>query len=258
MSYLFLTFLPLVFAVEPPVVLESVTASSRLDWTTMRVEAIGKSKVVSNSADYSKAELRSMDMARKNLQNAVYSIELDSEVNYQHLLNRKDSISRNIESIAKRYEVSDVIYVNGNVVESTVFLDMHELLRPYLIERAGVEGRVPTPKRSERSGIIIDARSLDFTPIVLPTIHTQSTEHWLSVDDFSSYTAQSRFPFMYATDATNPAVISKVGRNPALFIADATSFDTLTVHGLDKPITESERKAIMGNGRVVILLSNQP
>ena len=258
MSYLLFAYLPLVFATEPSVVLESVTASSRLDWTSMRVEAIGKSKVVSNSADYSKAELRSMDMARKNLQNAVYSIELDSEVNYQHLLNRNDSVSRNIESIAKRYEVSDVIYVNGSVVESTVFLEMHELLRPYIIERAGVEGRVSTPKRSEYSGVIIDARSLDFAPVVLPTIHTNSTENWLSVDDFSSYTAQSRFPFMYATDATNPAVISKVGRNPALFMADSTTFDTLTVHSLDKPITESERKAIMGNGRVVILLSHKP
>jgi hypothetical protein len=198
-----------------------------------------------------------MNFANETLQHAVYAIDVDAETDYQSLLNRNDELSRSIESVAKRYQVSDVVYVDEDAVESTAFIDMHDLLRPYLIERSGVEGRVRPPRGNEYSGIIIDARHLNFEPVVLPTIDTATQEDWLSVVDFSKYTAQSSFPFMYAVSGSNPDVIAKVGSNPALYIADEAKFDTLRVHSIESTlVTEEEKLRIMGNGRVVILLSD--
>ena len=58
--------------------------------------------------------------------------------------------------------------------------------------------------------MIIDARHIEFEPVILPTISIKGDEDWLSVEDFSKYAAQSRFPFMYAVSASNPDVIAKV------------------------------------------------
>ena len=224
----------------------------------MRIEAVGKGNVITNAADYTKAELSSMNFANETLQHAVFAVDVDAEIDYQSLLNRNDEISRSIESVAKRYHVSDVIYVDGDAVESTVFIDMHDLLRSYIIERSGVEGRVRPPKSQEHTGVIIDARHIDFEPVILPTISTKEDERWLSIEDFSKYAAQSKFPFMYAVSASNPDVIAKVGTNPALYMADDSTLDTLHVHNIDSnPITTVEQEAIMGNGRVVILLSSE-
>ena len=55
------------------------------------------------------------------------------------------------------------------------------------------------------------------------------------------YAAQSLFPFMYAVSASNPDVIAKVGNNPALYMADDATFDTLHVHNIDSsPLTAEE------------------
>lgn len=253
-----LLFLSLSQANETSAVIESITDTSRINWTSMRIEATGGSQVVTNAPNYNKAELQSMRLGQSTLQKALYSIEVDSEVDFQDLLNRNDAITRSIQSAANRYEVSDVVYINAETIESTIYVDMHGLLRPYLIERAGIEGRVSTPKRSEHSGIIIDARNVDFDPVVLPVIHTSGQENWLSVDDFSKHNAKNSFPFAYALDATATSVIDKVGSNPALYMANEATFDALTVNSLGAPLSESERAAIIGNGRVVILLSELP
>ena len=253
-----LLYLPLIQVTTSTSVLEPVSDTSRIDWTTMRVEAVGKGNVITNAPDYTKAELNSMSFANETLQHAVFAIDLDAETDYQSLLNRNDELSRSIESVAKRYHISDVVYVDGDVVESTAFIDMHDLLRSYIIERAGVEGRVRSPKGREHTGVIIDARQIDFEPIILPTIATKGNDNWLSVDHFSKYSAQSLFPFMYAVSAGNPDVIAKVGHNPALYIADDVTFDTLHVHNVgSSPLTSEEIGPIMGNGRVVILLSSE-
>ncbi len=253
-----LLFLSLSQANETSAVLEPITDTSRINWTSMRVEATGGSQVVTNAPNYNKAELQSMRLGQTTLQKALYSIDVDSEVDFQDLLNRNDAITRSIQSSASRYEVSDVVYINAETIESTLYIDMHGLLRPYIIERAGIEGRVASPKRSEHSGIIIDARSVEFDPVVLPVIHTSGQENWLSVDDFSKHTAKNRFPFAYALDATSTSVIDKVGSNPALYMASESTFDSLTVHSLGSPLSDSERASIIGNGRVVILLSELP
>ena len=253
-----LLYLPLVHVTSTSVI-EPVSDTSRIDWTTMRIEAVGKGNVITNAADYTKAELSSMDFANETLQHAVFAVDVDSETDYQSLLNRNDEISRSIESVAKRYNVSDVVYVDGDAVESTVFIDMHDLLRSYIIERSGVEGRVRPPKGVEHTGVIIDARHIEFEPIILPTISMNGDDKWLSVEDFSKYSAQSKFPFMYAVSASNPDVIAKVGTNPALYMADDSNLDTLHVHNIDSnPVTTDEKESIMGNGRVVILLSSEP
>lgn len=253
-----LLYLPLIQVTASTSVLESVSDTSRIDWTTMRVEAVGKGNVITNAADYTKAELNSMSFANETLQHAVFAIDVDAETDYQTLLNRNDELSRGIESVAKRYHVSDVVYVDGDVVESTAFIDMHDLLRAYIIERSGVEGRVRSPKGREHTGVIIDARHIEFDPVILPTIATKGNDNWLSVENFSKYSAQSLFPFMYAVSASNPDVIAKVGNNPALYMADDATFDTIHVHNIDSsPLTLEEVGPIMGNGRVVILLSSE-
>ena len=67
----------------------------------MRVEAVGKGNVITNAADYTKAELNSMSFANETLQHAVFAIDLDAQTDYQSLLNRNDELSRGVESVAK-------------------------------------------------------------------------------------------------------------------------------------------------------------
>ncbi len=247
----------LVYAVEAPTVVEEISIHSQIDWTEMRIEAVGKAGVMTNAANYSHAEVNAIRQAQEHVQKATYELNLDAEIDYQDLVNRNDVMARNMTDAATKSEVSDVIYLNEDTVETRVFIDLQELLRPYIIERAGIESRVNRPTKKQASGIIVDARNVDFDPVVLPTVQTYNDQQWLSVEHFSAYTAQSKLPFRYAVDATNPLVIDIVGSKPALYIADKATFDTLTVHSVGETISAENRDAIMGNGKVVILVSEK-
>ena len=234
---------------------ESISESSRINWTTLRVEAVGKAQAPSNAPDYKTQELQAMTMANNSLQDAVFGIDIDAKIDYQTLLNRDDSVSRYIESTVKRYEISDTIYHADQSVELTTYISLHALLRGYVIERAQIDGRVQKSRGQTPSGIIIDARNVDFQPVLFPTIHTTTESRWLTVDGFSKHTAQTKLPFQYAREAANPDVTKRVGLNPSLYMAESSSYDTLTVRPVGNPnLTEQDVYSIMANGQVVILL----
>lgn len=239
-----------------PPAIEEVSESSRINWTTMRVEAVGRAKSGGISQDYATPEIQAMKLANSSLQNALFSINIDSKTDYHTLLNRNDELTHYLESTAKHYEISDTVYNSDQSVETTAFISLHTLLRAYTIEQASVSERIQPNKRGGPTGIIIDARSIDFDPVLFPTVQTNTDKNFLSVSGFSKHSAQSTLPFIYATDAINPIVTSRVGSNPTLFLADKAIHDTLTVHSIDnRPLSADERKSIMANGNVVILIS---
>ncbi len=245
-------------AADFPPYIETITESSRINWTTLRVEAVGKAQAPSNAPDYKTQELQAMTLANNSLQDAIFGINIDAKIDYQSLLNRDDSVSRYIESIVKRYDISDTIYHGDQSVEITTYISIHALLRGYVIERSQIDGRVAKRRGQSPTGVIIDARNMQFEPVLFPTIHTTTTSRWLTVDNFSKHTAQTKLPFMYATEAANPAVISRVGLNPSLYIAESSSNDTMTVRPVgNSNLTDQDVHSIMANGQVVILLQPQ-
>lgn len=239
-----------------PPAIEEVSDGSRINWTTMRVEAVGRGQSGGNSQDYKNSEVQAMSIARNGVQHALFAIDIDAQTDYNTLLNRNDELKHYIESTAKHYEISDTIYHSDQSVETTAFISLHTLLRAYIIEQAMVSERIRPNKPGAPSGIIIDARAVDFDPVLFPTIKTSTDDEFLSVSGFSKYTAQTKLPFIYATSPINPVVSARVGTNPTLYIADNAIHDTLTVHSIDhQPLSDTERQSIMANGRVVILLS---
>jgi hypothetical protein len=222
----------------------------------MRIEAVGRGQSGGNSQDYQNSEVQAMSIAREGVQHALFSLDIDAQTDYNTLLNRNDELKHYIESTAKHYEISDTIYNSDQSVETTAFISLHTLLRAYVIEQAMVSERIRPNKSGAPSGIIIDARSVDFNPVLFPTIQTINNDDFLSVSGFSKHSAQTKLPFIYATSPINPVVSARVGSNPTLYIADSAIHDTLTVHSIDpKTLSDKERQAIMANGRVVIIIS---
>ena len=56
-------FVSLVYAGETPTVIEEVSIHSQIDWTEMRIEAVGKAAVMTNAANYSHAEVNAIRQA---------------------------------------------------------------------------------------------------------------------------------------------------------------------------------------------------
>lgn len=237
-----------------PVVAEQISDSGRINWTDMRVESTSFAQTgYMSNVGYSEQEVRAMTSANQELQELIYSVQVDQQNSYKNLLQRNDEIGNYIASTVKKYDVSETVYNTDQSVEITTFLDLHTLFRPYVLEMSLVLEKVPKPKT--HTGIIIDARNVSYKPMVLPCVSTTKIPNWLSVSHFSQYTASTTLPFVYATDAAHPRVANRVGRNPLIIQATSTMDGCLVVpHEATTDISEFDYTGITGNGFMVIVL----
>ena len=247
--------IPTAQAMDFPAVMEECADGTFINWTEMRLESVAQGQTGFSAKGYEKQEIRAMTVANENLQRNLVNLNIDAKTSYNDLLNRNDEISKYITSNVIRYDVAETIYNSDKSVETTVYIDIHTLLRPYILERAEYEQKKP-PRPKEYTGIIIDARQIDFDPVLFPTIDTKDIPEWLSVAGFSDYSAKTNLPFLYATDAANPLALNKVGRNPAFVVATASKYDHLIVDVGSLQLTDDDRSSIMGYGSVVILLQS--
>ena len=252
MITLFLSLLLPSFANEIPDLIEVHDVSS-INWTKMRLQGMG-TLPLSEAESYSKQELQALNLANEALLDSFSYFYLNAETQIEDTYRDDVKTKRYIQENTKRYQVSETTYQASEKVDVSVYLEIHTLLRPIILSQTTIKDNPPIPQN--HSGIIIDARSIDFKPVLFPTIKKGSQE-WLLASYFSEDSAKTKLPFIYSNTAAHPSVIKRVGRTPAIYQAESSYKDTIQLNEVNVPqLTATEAKALLANGTVVILLSN--
>ena len=227
--------------------------NSSVNWTQMRL--VGTASVNQNGPtdDYAKQEARALALAHKALKGTFDLLKIDPKTTLGDITTEDSKTQRYILANAKKYKVSQTSYRETGGVSVQIYWDIHSLLRPVIIENA-TEG-ITTTKPQQHTGIIIDARGLNFEPVLFPVISKGEQSEWLSVAGFSKRQAETKMPFIYAPHAAHTLVVNRVGNNPAIFIAKSRSSNKIIIdETIPSTLSNEDTRAIMANGNVVILL----
>ena len=249
-SLLFSLSLPC-FANEIPDLIEQHDDSS-INWTQMRLQGKG-TLPLSETESYSKQEVQALTFANEALLNSFSYFYIDAETQIEDSYQDDPKNKLYIQDNKRKYHVEEAIYQAAEKVEVSVYLELQMLLRPIILSKTSIKDNPPYP--SSHTGIIIDARELDFKPVLFPKIKKNDTS-FLSVSYFSEDSAKTKMPFVYASTAAHPIVVDRVGRNPAIYRAKSSDKDIIQLdETVDPQLSSQDARALLANGTVVILLS---
>jgi len=226
---------------------------SSINWTQMRLEGTAYVEQNGPTDDFAKQEARALAMAHQALKETFDHFQIDPDTTLDTLASENSKTQRYIIAHAKKYQVSQTSYKETGGVSVNVYWDIHKLLRPVIIENS-TEGISTTPPK-QHTGIIIDARGLNFTPMLFPEIVKNDRTPWLSISGFSKAKAEVKLPFIYAPHAAHSNVVDRIGESPAIFIAKSVSGNKIILQdNSTEELSEADAKSIMANGNIVILL----
>ena len=235
----------------PPVIqpIVQTIGDAKINWTQMRLEA--QSSYASRTQSWGYREsLASQDVAQKigeyifevpvSQEHTVYSLqdikEIDSDFN--NLRDWKTAESRYIHA---QHEVEVVGYLP---LQSYLRKSIMHFAKAKLIEETTIH-----------TGLIIDARGIDFQPLVMPTITNHDGSSVFSIEDFSPKSAQDTLPVRYVQSPVDPLCAAVVGKTPAMVRAQTSNRGTLVL--AEESVLPSARdlSAIQSMGKIIIVIS---
>lgn len=228
--------------------------NSSINWTKMRLQGKG-TLPLSETESYSKQEVQALTFANEALLDSFTHFYIDAETQIEDTYQDEPKSKRYIQDNKRKYQVAETIYQTAEKVEVSVYLELQTLLRPIILSKTSIKDNPPYP--SSHTGIIVDARNIDFQPVLFPTINKEE-QAWLNITQFSEDSAKTTMPFIYATTAAHPAVVERVGRNPAIYRAKSAYKDIIQLdETIDPKLSHQDAKTLLAYGTVVILL-DQP
>lgn len=246
-------------AVEP--VIEDVGAG-RLNWTTMQLEISARSdRTVGAWKNVRVQEQDALDRLEPLIEDAARKVRFDPKRQADDLLNVEEggvpaSVLRRLDDGLKSWRVRETRYLSNGGVEMDGVLEVHRWLRPMLLSqteatrtRASAEG--PT-------GILVDARHLDFRPCLAPEVVTQDGKLLIHPSKVHPDVMRRKTPVVYVQDPADPAAAARAGAHPNFLTATAVQADCqLTLDAADsKRLADSAGFAgSVTEARVVIVVT---
>ena len=223
---------------------------AQINWTKMRLEA--KSSYASRTQSWGYRESLASQSVAKIIQDNITIVPLSTEESIDSLRGNEQFDGNFVEGL-QDWKTSESRYIHStHEVEVIGYLSLQSYLRKTLMHFAKSKiSSTPTV----HTGLIVDARGLDFQPLVMPDIYTAQGEKILSIEHFSPKSAQDTLPVRYVRTPADPLCATIVGKTPAMVRAQKVHKGGLALgEDLALPST-SDFAAISARGKIVIVLS---
>lgn len=224
---------------------------AQINWTQMRLEA--KSSYASRSQSWGYRESLAGQNVAQIIQENITVIPVSSEKSLSELRDNEQLAESFTEGL-QHWKTAESRYIHSShEVEVIGYLSLQSYLRKTLIHFAK---STITSKPTIHTGLIIDARGIDFQPLVMPTVYSAQGEQVLSIENFSPKSAQDTLPVRYVRTPADPLCATIAGKTPAMVRAQKVHNGGLAlVEDISLPST-SDLAAISAHGKIVIVLSD--
>ena len=214
-------------AVEP--VVEDVGAG-QLNWTTMRLEVSARSdRTVGAWKNVRVQEQDALDRLEPLIEDAARRVRFDPQRKADDLLTVEDggvptSVLRRLDDGLKSWRVRETRYLSNGGVEMDGVLEVHRWLRPMLLSQTDAARSRPS-STGLTTGVLIDARHLDFQPCLAPELLTTDGRALLHPSKVHPDVMRRRTPVVYVQDPADPVAADRAGEAPIFLIAAAIQSD---------------------------------
>ena len=223
---------------------------AQINWTQMRLEA--KSSYASRTQSWGYRESLASQNVAQIIKDNITIVPLSTNDSIDSLRDN-ETFDGNFTEGLQDWKTSESRYIHStHEVEVIGYLSLQGYLRKTLMHFAKSNiNSAPTI----HTGLIIDARGLDFQPLVMPNIYTSQGEKMLSIEHFSPKSAQDTLPVRYVRTPADPLCSTIVGKTPAMVRAQKVHNGGLTL-GEDQSLpSTSDLGSISAQGKIVIILS---
>ena len=220
-------FLGAALAIEP--VVEDVGAG-QLNWTTMRLEVSARSdRTVGAWKNVRVQEQDALDRLEPLIEDAARKVRFDPLRKADDLLIVEDggvptSVLRRLDDGLKSWRVRETRYLSNGGVEMDGVLEVHRWLRPMLLSQTDAARARPSSS-GMTSGVLIDARQLDFRPCLAPELSTIEGKPLVHPSKVHPDVMRRKTPVIYVRDPADPLAAERAGESPLFLIASAVSED---------------------------------
>ena len=241
----------LVFANDPLDIREDIGDGAMVNWTTLTLEVSNSGQGRGVGATRKVVEAGARSGLGEQVRYAVGGVRVTAEVDVNDLL-RDETFGETIHSRAGRWAVGEARYYASGRIEVVAELPLLDLLKPYSLST--VQPKPDTFRQPNISGILIDARDTDATPMWSPRVMTES-DQVLWDGTLWSDIAVTEGPVIWVSDPAHPAA-TRVGSNPLIVQAQSSSGDDIVLTHEDgvRFRTTLQGSEIVRNGVMVIVV----
>jgi hypothetical protein len=215
-------------AVEP--VMEPVE-SGQIDWTNMRLEITARSdRTVGAWKNVRVQEQDALDRLKPLIDDAARRVRFDPQRRADDLLSTDGDgvhadIVRRLDDGLGSWRVRETRYLSNGGVEMDGVLEIHRWLRPMLLSLSTSSER--TAIKDGPTGVLIDARHLDFRPCLAPEVRTTDDSLLIHTSKVHTDILRRKSPVVYVRDPADPVAATRAGQHPLFLTAESSRRDCL-------------------------------
>jgi len=215
-------------AIDP--VVEAVE-SGQIDWTHMRLEITARSdRTVGAWKNVRVQEQDALDRLKPLIDDAARRVRFDSARQADDLLSSDEggapaNIIRRLDDGLGSWRVRETRYLSNGGVEMDGVLEIHRWLRPMLLSLSKPRER-GSPKEGP-TGVLIDARHLDFRPCLAPEVRSPDDTPLVHPSMVQAEILRSKTPVIYVRDPADPIAANRAGPHPIFLTAESSQRDCL-------------------------------
>jgi hypothetical protein len=223
---------------------------AQINWTQMRLEA--KSSYASRTQSWGYRESLACQKVSKKIREYIADVPVFSNETIYSLRKREEINGDFIDGL-RDWKTAESRYIHSeHEVEVLGYLSLQGYLRKSLMYFAKSDN-MRDPKI--HTGLIIDARGVNFQPLVMPHVYNSSGDSVFDITNFSPKAAQDSLPVRYVRTAVDPLCAEIAGKMPAMVQAQSSLAGGLQLSDSAILPNTEDLAAISALGKIVIILS---
>ncbi len=242
-----------------PIVFEPVVremSSGWVDWSNMVLHTAAEAYPAPGPlADRTLVEQQARDLLGPALKKAALGIHVSSQLTASDIMQADDSTARLMKRGINSWRVTEARYFTSGRVELEAELDLSEWLMKALTNMAEAE-RPANVDRSRTTGVVVDARGLDFTPTAAPSLLSDNGQQLYGIRWITPAALKKHSPAQYVSDPADPLAQKRAGANPIFLRAVKVKGDFDLVLDTQSSIrlrTSAQDPHLLAEARVVLV-----
>lgn len=231
-------------------------ALGEVSWPEMRLIVHASSNQRTGAwQDRRLQEQEAHDRLSAAIQQAAAAIPITPDLTTGALLSEGGIPATRLREGLKRWNVEETRYYNRSGVELIGTLDLHAWLAPVLTEFAKADH--PGAPLGDYTGLLVDARGLEFRPSMSPLIVTVDGHIIMQPSASAPETVQATPPVGYVRDPAAPEATRRLGPQPIFLRALSVNGDgRLLLPSFDSPALalHAHFPSLIASGKIAIVV----
>ena len=228
-----------------------------VDWEGQIIKATGSGAPDMKAANPAQARLGAEKAAKmdafRNLLEQVRGIQVSSGKTVGDVMGQKEELRGRVEGLIRGFKVTAKRYYSDSGVELDVEVPLSAISSAVNAPAVSGAASLNTSGDAENTGLVVDARGLEVTPVLSPRLLAEDGKAVYSADCLSETARKSQGVASYFNDFDDAQKSALVGDKPLVVKASRVNGSDIVLSSDDLKKVAQANNAYLAEGRVAIV-----